>query len=179
VRWRALHVPCAQVCGMWSRVGLPVTIALYLLWTVVPCIGCGHAYTPPCLKLMELQQRPLVLNHLYCSANALPTGSEDNTCRLWRPSGECLAVLSHPGCVWAAAWLPPAGTGTPDLVTGCSDSIGRVFTVDPARQVGRQRTLSAAVDLPCSAASTPSRCQQEPAIETCITPPCSCRCAVA
>jgi hypothetical protein len=70
------------------------------------------------------------------STSVLAPGSEDNTCRLWRPSGECLAVLAHPGCVWAAAWLPPAGTGTPDLVTGCSDSIGRVFSADPARQVG-------------------------------------------
>lgn len=55
--------------------------------------------------------------------------------RLWRASGECLQAIQHPGCVWAVAFLPaPLGDG--DLLTGCADAAGRVFSAAPDRQVG-------------------------------------------
>lgn len=41
-----------------------------------------------------------------------------------------MQVLDHPGCVWATAF-----TDRGELVTGCSDAVGRVWSNDPARQV--------------------------------------------
>ena len=40
-------------------------------------------------------------------------------------------VLEHPGCIWDLCFTP-AG----DLVTGCSDGVARVWSVDPERKVG-------------------------------------------
>ncbi|GLC42085.1 hypothetical protein PLESTB_001066500 [Pleodorina starrii] len=54
----------------------------------------------------------------------LASGSEDNTVRIWRPSGECLQVLEHPGNIWAVDFTPRG-----DLVTGCSDAVARMWTV--------------------------------------------------
>ncbi|GIL66282.1 hypothetical protein Vafri_19894 [Volvox africanus] len=56
----------------------------------------------------------------------LASGSEDNTVRIWRPSGECVQVLEHPGNIWAVDFTPRG-----DLVTGCSDAVARVWTVRP------------------------------------------------
>ncbi|GIL93050.1 hypothetical protein Vretifemale_20531 [Volvox reticuliferus] len=56
----------------------------------------------------------------------LASGSEDNTVRLWRPSGECVQVLEHPGNIWAVDFTPLG-----DLVTGCSDAVARVWTARP------------------------------------------------
>jgi phospholipase A-2-activating protein len=50
--------------------------------------------------------------------------------RLWDAGGSCLAAIEHPGCVWAVAFTP-AG----DLVTGCSDAVGRVWSAAAERQV--------------------------------------------
>ncbi|GLI62315.1 hypothetical protein VaNZ11_004922, partial [Volvox africanus] len=56
----------------------------------------------------------------------LASGSEDNTVRVWRPSGECVQVLEHPGNIWAVDFTPLG-----DLVTGCSDAVARVWTARP------------------------------------------------
>jgi phospholipase A-2-activating protein len=70
---------------------------------------------------------------VYCAAasadgSLVASGSEDNTARVWRPGGSCVATLEHPGCVWAAAFLPNG-----DLATACSDGVARVWSRDPAR----------------------------------------------
>ena len=49
-------------------------------------------------------------------AGLVATGSEDNSAKLWRADGRCLATLPHPGCVWACHFLPCG-----DLVTACAD----------------------------------------------------------
>jgi phospholipase A-2-activating protein len=64
------------------------------------------------------------------SSGLIASGSEDNTVRLWSSAGACLQVLDHPGCVWAVAFTP-AG----DLVSGCSDAVGRVWSSSQERQV--------------------------------------------
>lgn len=48
--------------------------------------------------------------------------------QVWRADGTCLASISHPGCVWAAAFLPNG-----DVLSGCADGVTRVWTADPAR----------------------------------------------
>jgi WD40 repeat protein len=59
-----------------------------------------------------------------------PAGSEDNTVRLWNAGGSCLQVIDHPGCVWSVAF-----TQRGELVSGCSDAVGRVWSNDPERKV--------------------------------------------
>jgi WD40 repeat protein len=57
-------------------------------------------------------------------------GSEDNTMRIWRATGECLQVIEHPGCLWDITFLPNA-----DLVSACSDAVARVWSTQEGRQV--------------------------------------------
>ncbi len=59
------------------------------------------------------------------------TGSEDNTVRIWRASGECLQTIEHPGNIWAVEFLP-----NQDVVTACSDAVARIWSAAPERQVG-------------------------------------------
>lgn len=47
---------------------------------------------------------------------------------MWRADGTCLASISHPGCVWAAAFLDDD-----DVLSGCADGVTRVWTADTAR----------------------------------------------
>ena len=60
------------------------------------------------------------------------TASEDGSARVWAVGASagaaCVATLRHPGCVWAAAFLPDG-----DLVTACSDGVARVWTAVEAR----------------------------------------------
>lgn len=69
---------------------------------------------------------------------APPAGSEDNTARVWRATGEALQSIEHPGCVWAVELLKNG-----DLATGCADAVARVFTSEPTRQVRRRRFRAA------------------------------------
>lgn len=72
----------------------------------------------------------------YCSWHAMlcllhsHLGSEDNTVRLWRASGECLQTIEHPGCVWDVTFLDNG-----DVVSACSDAVARVWTTAADRQV--------------------------------------------
>ncbi|KAI8101246.1 hypothetical protein M9435_001354 [Picochlorum sp. BPE23] len=61
-------------------------------------------------------------------SSLIASGSEDNTVRIWNLSGECVQVIQHPGCVWAVSFLPNG-----DLVTACSDGIGRIWSRDSSR----------------------------------------------
>jgi phospholipase A-2-activating protein len=56
--------------------------------------------------------------------------------RLWDAGGSCLASIEHPGCVWAVAF-----TAAGDLVSGCSDAVGRVWSASAERQVRGSRAL--------------------------------------
>jgi WD40 repeat protein len=67
------------------------------------------------------------------------SGSEDTTVRLWNAGGSCLQVLEHPGCVWTVAF-----TARGELVSGCSDAVGRVWSSDPERKVGHPAAQCAA-----------------------------------
>ena len=58
----------------------------------------------------------------------IASGSEDNSVRIWNLSGECVQVIQHPGCVWAVSFLPNG-----DLVTACSDGVGRIWSRDAGR----------------------------------------------
>ena len=60
----------------------------------------------------------------------LCSGSEDNTLRIWRATGECLQVLEHPGCIWDATFLPSG-----DIASACSDAVARVWSSEDSRQV--------------------------------------------
>lgn len=63
---------------------------------------------------------------------SLPTGElasagEDRTVRIWKGS-ECVQTITHPAIsVWTVAVNPETG----DIVTGASDSVGRIFTRRP------------------------------------------------
>ncbi|PNW78780.1 hypothetical protein CHLRE_09g389912v5 [Chlamydomonas reinhardtii] len=59
----------------------------------------------------------------------LASGSEDNTVKLWRPNGDCLQTIEHPGCIWALDFAADTG----DMLSGCSDAVTRVWAADPAR----------------------------------------------
>jgi phospholipase A-2-activating protein len=50
--------------------------------------------------------------------------------RLWNAGGACLQTIEHPGCVWAVSF-----TAKGELVSGCSDAVGRVWSSDPERKV--------------------------------------------
>ena len=60
------------------------------------------------------------------------TASEDGSARVWAVcaggGAARVATVRHPGCVWAAAFLPDG-----DLVTACSDGVARVWTADEGR----------------------------------------------
>ncbi|GFR47642.1 hypothetical protein Agub_g9384, partial [Astrephomene gubernaculifera] len=58
----------------------------------------------------------------------LASGSEDNSVRVWRPSGECLQVIEHPGNIWAVDFTPDG-----DLLTGSSDAVARLWSRRPDR----------------------------------------------
>jgi WD40 repeat protein len=62
--------------------------------------------------------------------------------RLWDAGGSCLATIEHPGCVWAVAF-----TSAGDLVSGCSDAVGRVWSASAERQV--RLVVSVMPWLPC------------------------------
>mmetsp|Transcript_2177 Transcript_2177/g.5525 ORF Transcript_2177/g.5525 Transcript_2177/m.5525 type:complete len:870 (-) Transcript_2177:299-2908(-) len=62
-------------------------------------------------------------------AQLIASGSEDNTARLWDPSGACLQVIEHVGCIWDVAF-----TADGDLVTGCSDAVARLWSAREDRK---------------------------------------------
>lgn len=43
----------------------------------------------------------------------------------------CIQSIEHPGCVWDVKFLPCG-----DLVTGCSDGVIRIWTIDQDRMAG-------------------------------------------
>jgi WD40 repeat protein len=122
----------------------------------------GHSYPPHSIRLCvfpsggccahsHIRQDTQPLSHQCAAAAAaagvfLPTtraGSEDNTVRLWNAGGSCLQVIDHPGCVWSVAF-----TQRGELVSGCSDAVGRVWSNDPARKVSLLAGVGGAGGLP-------------------------------
>lgn len=81
--------------------------------------------------LSELVGHTALVYSVAASADGrfIASGSEDNTARVWRPSGECLQVIPHPGNIWAVTFMPACG----DLLTACSDAVARAWTQVPAR----------------------------------------------
>mmetsp|Transcript_16702 Transcript_16702/g.36120 ORF Transcript_16702/g.36120 Transcript_16702/m.36120 type:complete len:835 (+) Transcript_16702:62-2566(+) len=63
------------------------------------------------------------------SSSLIASGSEDNTVRIWQASGQCVQTIKHPGCIWDVAF-----TLDGDLVTGCSDSVARVWSKQAQRK---------------------------------------------
>jgi phospholipase A-2-activating protein len=77
-------------------------------------------------------------------------GSDDNTCRIWTPSGQCLQTLEHVGCIWGLGFtVPLAGAAVShdnaDLITACSDSVARIWTRSATRAVRAFASASLAV----------------------------------
>ncbi|GAX81885.1 hypothetical protein CEUSTIGMA_g9313.t1 [Chlamydomonas eustigma] len=103
---------------------------------VFPGLGLVSGSHDLTLRVWDMQGNTLaeLLGHtaiiysvaVHAEKNLIASGSEDGTARLWRPSGECLQVLEHPGCVWDMCF-----TLEGNLVTGCSDAVARVWTQDP------------------------------------------------
>src|ERR1700761_7053116 len=55
----------------------------------------------------------------------IASASEDRTVRIWK-DGECVQTITHPSGVWSVAAMDNG-----DLITGCSDGVARVWSIDP------------------------------------------------
>ncbi len=61
--------------------------------------------------------------HTAAGESLILSGSEDRTLKIWK-NGECMQTITHPSSVWSVAASPD----NEDIVTGCADSIGRVWS---------------------------------------------------
>lgn len=98
-------------------------------------VSCSHDMT---CKLWDMQGQCIsdLIGHtalvyacaVQACAGLIASGSEDMTVRVWQPSGSCLQVIPHPGCVWSVCFHETS------LVTGCSDSVARIWSSDEAKK---------------------------------------------
>eukprot|EP00283_Hemiselmis_rufescens_P012259 CAMPEP_0173439432 /NCGR_PEP_ID=MMETSP1357-20121228/20951_1 /TAXON_ID=77926 /ORGANISM="Hemiselmis rufescens, Strain PCC563" /LENGTH=381 /DNA_ID=CAMNT_0014404803 /DNA_START=181 /DNA_END=1322 /DNA_ORIENTATION=- len=129
-----------KTCKLWrdnlcvhTYLGHTDCVRSLALFPGVGFVSCGNdgavrlwAVSGECLLATQISD-----SFLYCVA-VLPSmevavAGEDTTCKIVR-DGQVVATLPHPGSVWSVACTPEG-----DIVTGCSDSVTRVFTRDAER----------------------------------------------
>lgn len=99
-------------------------------------VSCSHDMT---LKVWDLQGACIsdLIGHtalvyacaVQAGAGLIASGSEDGTARIWQPSGTCLQIITHPGCIWSVSFKEM------ELITGCSDSVARIWSREEAKKV--------------------------------------------
>ncbi|XP_059472996.1 phospholipase A-2-activating protein [Neocloeon triangulifer] len=90
------------------------------MWTVNgDCLGVFYGHSNFIYSIVLLPDK-----------SGFVTSAEDSSVRVWNSDGECQQVIQFQcQSIWAVTALPNG-----DVATGCSDSVVRVFSKDPARQ---------------------------------------------
>ncbi|GJQ11221.1 hypothetical protein GpartN1_g3012.t1 [Galdieria partita] len=98
--------------------------------------GCAIGWKSVEQRHWEIEYRLFLSNHfLYCltylsSLKLFVTGGEDGSVIIFSFEHGVVQTISHPKTIWALTSLPEKE----DLVTGCMDSVCRIFTRDESRK---------------------------------------------
>eukprot|EP00742_Colponemidia_sp_Colp-10_P003823 GILJ01004073.1.p1 GENE.GILJ01004073.1~~GILJ01004073.1.p1 ORF type:complete len:786 (+),score=133.68 GILJ01004073.1:49-2358(+) len=124
---------------------------------VIPELGVVSCSNDESLKVWTFDLEPLQTltghsGYVYsCACIGLDhyvSGGDDMTVKIWQ-DGTCIQTIEHPGAVWSVAVCSNG-----DIITGCSDSVTRVFTRDSSRRASDD-VLAEYMEI-CSAVRTKS-----------------------